>query len=508
MRSIALGLATALVLGACSSSNDGSSGSAATGGAPSGGAGAGDGGSGASGAGAPNGGTSNGGTSNGGASNGGASNGGASNGGTSSGGGGAPPAGACALDASRIRITETDLDATVDQNEDEAALKPLVLSPIPGGGSRLAWMSGGMVHVSTLGADDAASGSSLALPAHDFADLHADAQGGAILLTRDAEGGGTLNCGDPGNLCGVPPDPPIPCFDMYLVRFDGSAETWATRLTDSSSALPPYSTGPTGGRVYMIWWYAHHGRIAFDGSRYASYFGAAISVSQGGCINIHQGDRMKIVDGSGALVDGGFDWGCSHSGYERIVWDEALSKFVTVCKTDNQNRIAFSPNVDTIYPVDLAYSNLGNLVLGKNGGYFLTTSNARAGEPPGADGLADVHLLHFTTGTPDSDVIVASDAGLNDRAPHLAAYGADRMIAAWETSSTAGDLPARGATRTLHVQTRSRVTGDAEGDAVDVDVRGNRYQDFVAFPDGSVAYAAPGSSATKVKILRILPCEG
>jgi len=27
-----------------------------------------------------------------------------------------------------------------------------------------------------------------------------------------------------------------------------------------------------------------------------------------------------------------------------------------------------------------------------------------------------------------------------------------------------------------------------------------------AFPDGSVAYPAPGSSATKIKILRILPC--
>jgi len=28
-----------------------------------------------------------------------------------------------------------------------------------------------------------------------------------------------------------------------------------------------------------------------------------------------------------------------------------------------------------------------------------------------------------------------------------------------------------------------------------------------AFPDGSVAYPAPGSSASKIKILRVLPCE-
>ena len=38
-------------------------------------------------------------------------------------------------------------------------------------------------------------------------------------------------------------------------------------------------------------------------------------------------------------------------------------------------------------------------------------------------------------------------------------------------------------------------------------VLGSRYQDFRAFPDGSVAYPAPGSTATKLKILRVLPCS-
>jgi hypothetical protein len=38
-------------------------------------------------------------------------------------------------------------------------------------------------------------------------------------------------------------------------------------------------------------------------------------------------------------------------------------------------------------------------------------------------------------------------------------------------------------------------------------VLGSRYQDFRAYPDGSVAYPAPGSSGTKIKILRVLPCS-
>jgi hypothetical protein len=56
--------------------------------------------------------------------------------------------------------------------------------------------------------------------------------------------------------------------------------------------------------VIFIWWYAHHARIAFDGTNYAAYYGAAISVTQSGCVNIHQGDEMRVVDPSGAMLTG------------------------------------------------------------------------------------------------------------------------------------------------------------------------------------------------------------
>ncbi|WP_438021184.1 hypothetical protein WMF18_19855 [Sorangium sp. So ce315] len=440
---------------------------------------------------------------------GGAGGGGAGGGGAGSGGaGGDPGARACGITRDRIRITEIDVGIRVINNEDEAALMPLVISPMPSGGSRLAWMSDDdQVHIVQLDAGDQVVGRPFGLPANDFSDLYADDAGGVLLLTRDAEGGGTLNCGAPTNLCGTPPSPPIPCHDMYMVRFDGASETWATRLTSSSAELPPYSTGPTGPAVYMIWWYAHHGRIAFDGARYAGYFGAAISVSQGGCINIHQGDRMKVVDADGVLQRDGFDWGCSHSGYERILWDEAAGKFVTVCKTDNNNRIAIAPSYTTIYPVDLAYSNLGNLVTAIGGGTWLTASNIRPGQPAGANGLAEVRLLRFTGGAAEQDIAIASDPGLNHRAPHLAAYGDSHMIAAWESTTAAGDIARNDRARAMYVQTRDRATGEAEGEPLQVDVLGNRYQDLVAFPDGSAAFVAPGSTNTRIKVLRILPCE-
>lgn len=440
--------------------------------------------------------------------------GGANSGGTLGGAGSSATAGtggsspsSCTFSAERLRVSEVELGAVVVSNEDEAELLPLVIAPA-GSGSRVAWMGDdGHVHATPLDENDRVSGVTVSLPAHDFSDLYADEAGGVLLLTRDAQGGGTGNCGSPSNLCGTPPNPPVPCFDMYLVRFDGSSETWATKLTSSSSKLPPYSTSRTGPTVYMIWWYAHHGRIAFDGQNYASYFGSAISVSEGGCINIHQGDRMQIVGPDGTLREGGFAWGCSHSGYERIIWDPARAEFVMVCKTDNQNRIAFAPDYRTIYPVDLAYSNLGNLVLASGSGYWLTTSNIRPGQPAGSSGMADVHLLHFESGAPDRDLIVAEGSGQNHRAPHLAQYGENSLLVAWESSTEAGDLRARDADRQLYVQVRSRSTGEAQSEVVPVDVPGNRYQDFRAFPDGSVAYAAPGDTPTSIKILRVLPCS-
>src|SRR5262249_4897356 len=151
-----------------------------------------------------------------------------------------------------------------------------------------------------------------------------------------------------------------------MVRFD-TGETWATKLTQGTAAHPPYLNSKTDAQnVIFIWWYAHHGRIAFDGTNYAGYYGAAISVSQDGCVNIHQGDEMKVVGPTGTLLTGhnSFDWGCSHSGYERIIWDPNAKKFVTVCKNDlptasKSGRLAYPPST-TMLAVDLYYSNVGN----------------------------------------------------------------------------------------------------------------------------------------------------
>jgi hypothetical protein len=434
------------------------------------------------------------------------------------------PAGACQASMDRLRISEIDVGASVVTNEDEVGLKPIVIAPLPTSGARLAFMgSDNLVHVVALGADDQPSGSASTLMGYDFADMLADDTGGVVLLTRVAHGAGDKHCGTLTNLCGSTASLPsqYACFDMYLVRFDGANETWATQLSQSSDMLPPYLNSPTEmQRVVYIWQtYAHHGRLAFDGMNYAAYYGAAISVSQScvnadsalkTAINIHQGDEMRVIGSDGKLVTGhgSFDWGCSHSGFERVIWDGGAKKFVPVCKTDNNNRIAFAPNIVTILPVDLSYADLGNVVAAQGGGYWLTTSNIRAGQPAMARGLAEVLLVHFTTGMADKTLSLTASAPGNQRAPHLSTYGKTRLLAAWESTSATGDIARTDKNRKFTLQVLDAVSGAVEGPPLDVAFLGNRYQDLVAFPDGSVAFTAPGSGPTKVKILRVLPCGG
>lgn len=466
--------------------------------------------------------------------------------------------GACASSlSSRVRITTITVATAYDYNEVDnngaaLGLTPLAISPIPGGGSRLGYFgTDGMVHIVTLDAnDEIVAGSAFALPGYDFQDIYADASGGVLLVSRAALGGTAANnnCGNINNLCGPAASYPTAatCQDMYLVRFDGTSETWATKLTDTTATVPAYGTGPTtGGNVVFIWSeYAHNGRIAFDGSNYGAYFGAAITVPNQMCVdtnstlatgvNIHQGDRLELVSSTGTLqTTGNFYFGCSHSGYERLLYDSTAKRYVPICKNDLpvtlgdggsvSGRIALAPNFTTnsIIPVDLSYSDLGSVALAGGGGYWAITSNIRAGQTPNSNGLADIDLVQFTiNGTaiaspnaPAKDIKLVSDTE-NDRAPHLAAYSTGLMAMAWEESTATGDLSQRDTNRKMYVQVLDQTTGappagstTTSAGPLNVSVLGSRYQDFRSYPDGSVAYPAPGSNNTTINILRILGCD-
>jgi hypothetical protein len=385
-----------------------------------------------------------------------------------------------------VKYSEVTLSGNISSNEEEAGLKPLVISPIPNGGSRIAWMgTDGKTHVTTLNSSDEITGSTFTISGNDFSDMFAHNDGGVILHTKSKESGEE-------SLLNYPPDTPIPCYGMYLTKFDNSGNIiWSTEITNNKV---PYTEG-----AIFVWWYAHHGRIAWNGSSYAAYYGAAMSVSG----DIHQGDRQSLVSSSGTIQSGGWDWGCSHSGYEYVIWDGFKNKFASICKTDNNDRIMYNVN-QTVRNIDLWYSNLSTLVSDKKGGYWTVVSDKESSQIANTDGFADVHLLHFTPeGTTDKDIVIAGQNGLNERSPHISLYGDNHILVGWETSSLKGDLNSNDSNRNFYVKAFDISTGKAASDSLKLDIKGNRYRDLVSFPDGSTAFISTGSSSNEVKIARI-----
>ncbi|MFZ5896529.1 MAG: hypothetical protein ACOY0T_36075 [Myxococcota bacterium] len=412
---------------------------------------------------------------------GGSSSGGATNGGSTGSGG---TAGSCARSvgsctAPTVRVSDISLGVPVTAYGAEGDTDPLpmAIAAKPSGGSRIAWLgTDKKVYVGELDCDDKLVGTPFSFGAVNLQDLYADDAGGVVLLTRDATNSGTHNCGG-GMLCGGSSSQ---CRQMFMVRFDNSGQVvWETQVTNLSSSLGGYQNG-----ARFIWWYQHHGRLAFDGTNYAAYFGVAITVNNGSCVDIHEGDRMQVVSGSGALLSGhdSFEVGCSHSWTSRIVWDPRTNHFVMVCATDNNCRIA-RPNPYRTIAASTCDGTLfgGDLVLSTTPGYWTAWSQG-----------GTIRLQHFTDSGPDTSV---ANAGSSQH-PHLVSYGSSRMLLAWGSGTS------------MTAQVRSAgANAEAIGSTFSIPVNDHSYQAFKAYTDGSVAYPAAGANNTSMKVARVMPCN-
>ncbi|GLY08780.1 hypothetical protein [Actinoplanes sp. NBRC 101535] len=382
--------------------------------------------------------------------------------------------GACGRTASaapKAKITEVKLSAAVVGygGEGDTEKLPMAIAARPDGGSWLAWLgTGGKVYLGRLGCDDKIVGTPTSFTGIDLQDVQADATGGVILLTRKG------TCGD-GPLCGGESSP---CNTMHMIRFNTSGKlVWERQVTNLTGGKTGYDDG-----ARFIWWYQHHGRLATDGKNWAAYFGVAITVKNGDCVDIHQGDRIQVVSSAGKLVSGhaaNAEVGCSHAWTSRIVWDPKAKKFVAVCATDNDCRIA-QPNPYRTVAAGTCDGTLfgGDLVLAKSKGYWTAWSQG-----------GSVRLEHFTTGRSDSTI----KTGVASKHPHLVSYGTGRMLLAYGSGSS------------TVVRAYDSSTGKAIGSKVTVAVKDHDYQAFKGYADGSAAYAAAGSSSTTIKIARILP---
>jgi hypothetical protein len=260
------------------------------------------------------------------------------------------------------------------------------------------------------------------------------------------------------------------------VRFNASGTVeWETQVTNLSSSLAGYQNG-----ARFVWWYQHHGRLAFSGTNYAAFFGVAITVNNGSCVDIHEGDRLQIVNSSGALVaSGSLAVGMSHAWTSRILWDPRSSKFQATDATDNNCRIANPAGAVTISAgaCDNTLFN-GDVVMASHGGYWNAWSQGN-----------EIRLEHFTTGASDKRVT----AGTSQH-PHLVALGANNMLLTWQSGTgTAAQVRNSGA------------NAETVGSQFTIAVSDHDFGAWKAYEDGSAAYAA--ASGSTAKVARVMPCN-
>ena len=369
-----------------------------------------------------------------------------------------------------VRVAEVRVGVRVTGygREDDTEPLPMAIAATPAGGSWLAWLgTNKKVYLGKLDCDDRLVGRPTSFTGIDLQDVQADSTGGVLLVTRRG------SC-HTGPLCGGSSSP---CNTMHMIRFDNSGHlVWDRQVTNLTRGRGGYDDG-----ARFVWWYQHHGRLAFDGKNYAAYFGVAITVRNGNCVDIHEGDRMQVVNPKGKLLSGhdSFEVGCSHAWTSRIVWDPRTKHFVMVCATDNECRIA-RPNPYRTVAAGACNGTLfgGDLVLAKKKGYWTAWSQ---------DGR--VRLSHFTGGKANKTI----KASARSAHPHLVSYGSGRMLLAWQSGSS------------MLSQAYDSGTGAAVGKQVRIKVKDHNYQAFKAYADGSVAYPAAGGGATSIKIARVMP---
>ncbi|MCK9902342.1 hypothetical protein CC117_23555 [Parafrankia colletiae] len=385
-----------------------------------------------------------------------------------------PVSGACgraAGAAPATRITEVSLGSPVVSFAPQGDTDPLpaAIAAAPGGGSWLAWLgTDAKVRLGRLDCADQLVGTPTALDAVDLQDVRADADGVVVLLTRPGPQGS-------GRLCGGTSSP---TRTMWMVRLDNTGrQVWERQVTNLNASRGGYDPG-----ALFVWWYNHHGTLAFDGTNYAAYFEAAITVANGACVDIHEGDRMQVVNATtGALVSGhdSFEWGCSHAWDSHLAWDDRTGHFAMVCATDNNCRIA-RPDTRQTVVAGVCDGTLfgGNIVLAGDVGYWTAWSNGN-----------QVRLEHFSTGASDRTVVTAA----RSQHSHLAAYGAGRMLLTWRSGSS------------TTAQVFDSTTGNTVGGQFTIAVPDHTYVEAKDYSDGSVAFPAAGASATSLRIVRILP---
>lgn len=396
------------------------------------------------------------------------------------------PTAACARLAERLSVTTNSVGAAIRANDE---YHPLPLAARDDGGVLVAWReaSAARVRVGAFDEDGRLEGVPLSFDGEEVHALVAHADGGAMAVVAD----------DPRifspRYCRGPntPDKPL-CASLDLWRFDGTGRTlWRTTATGSRNV-------DSDGALF-VWWYQHTARLVWTGSEYGLYFRCATSSPRPGVpreIDIHAGDTFRFIDGSGGLLDGAWDWGCSHSWSVRLAFN---GRYGAACHGDAY------PNAFHVNVFD-RLRQMGDVKLHEG---LDPTRRALGGIVPTPDGFWLLHMaqeasameLHLAfvdnAGRPTRDEVLPEAVGLETSypyRPYLAEYGADAMLAGWHT---------RGA---LHLAVLDRASGALVDGPVEVAAHIDKWGEFVPLPNGDVGWAYGAGGTDRLDLVRVRVC--
>lgn len=391
----------------------------------------------------------------------------------------------------RVQTTSVAVGGNVSPSDEYT---PTIIAPRADGSSVLAWTdtTSNNIRLYTLTANDVLAKS---LPNVNGLQVHAalaTANGTLALavVADDPDIYSSKYCysaATPGNAV---------CGKMDLVLLNGNGGQIArTTLTNKINVD---SVG-----AQFVWWYGHTARLATDGKTIEVYYRSAMSTARPNVANevdIHAGDTLQFVNASsGAIVPGGWSWGCSHSWSVRAGYNG--SQWAAVCHGDGYPNAMQYAHMTTptatqntlqwLNDTDPSQRALGGIVPVRNG-FWLDYL-----EPSGNALSLKLALLPNSGSVMHPLRTVALATRIDNTypfRPYMAAYGTNQMLLGWKSGGK------------LVLAVADATTGKTLEGPTTTDLEIDQFQDMVPTANGDVVWAHSDGGGT-ISVNRVAACK-
>lgn len=342
---------------------------------------------------------------------------------------------------------------------DSAHSGPVFAAPLPSGDALVAFHDGGTIHVVEIGPDGTRRGTEHTTNGTRLYGLAAHAGGRAVLVSRGSD-------------------------ILALVAWSpaGAVEIDQTILGDVPHDVTENEWfGPL----------LRDGRLAWTGSAWATYNTVQRLWNDG---IAHYGDTLRYYDATGARVNGGWGWGCSHSMEVRISHNGTRTGPVCLSDCYPSKGVHFSHREEQLWTDPAAncaggYSTeLGASVPVADGFWVMFAANDMRSSQDIGMGKVD------NAGNLVGNLVWYTADAVADGSPNAAEYDAGELLVAW--TSNGNDTYARANLSTgALIGTPATVAGGELATA----------SDFFRFPNADVGWAFSAGGNVGLAVMAACP---